>query len=139
MSSSRLKTGVVGVLATAALVSAGCTPASPTGGSADQVLRFGITAQDVVTGFDPSRAPGPDLDIDRYLYSYLIRVDRSDPKKYAPDLAKSWESSSDGLVWTFHLRDDANFTGGYGPVTSDDVLFTFEHLKDAAGGSTFGT
>lgn len=31
-----------------------------------------------------------------------------------PHLAKSWDISPDGLTYTFHLRDDAKFTGWHG-------------------------
>jgi ABC-type transport system substrate-binding protein len=30
----------------------------------------------------------------------------------APSLAESWEESSDGLVYTFHLRDGVTFSNG---------------------------
>ena len=29
-----------------------------------------------------------------------------------PSLAKSWDISDDGLIYTFHLRDDVNFHNG---------------------------
>lgn len=44
-----------------------------------------------------------------------------------PCLAESWESSADGLVWTFHLRPNARFSDGE-RVTADDVLFSFNDI-----------
>ncbi len=44
-----------------------------------------------------------------------------------PCLAESWESSEDGLVWTFHLRRNARFSDGK-EVTADDVLFSFNDV-----------
>ncbi len=44
-----------------------------------------------------------------------------------PCLAESWESSENGLVWTFHLRRDARFSDGE-KVTADDVLFSFNDI-----------
>lgn len=44
-----------------------------------------------------------------------------------PSLAESWEMSSDGLVYTFHLRPDVSFSNG-SPLTSSDVLYTFTRL-----------
>ncbi len=38
-----------------------------------------------------------------------------------PGMAKSWDISPDGLVWTFHLRD-AVWSDGV-PVTADDFVF----------------
>lgn len=46
-----------------------------------------------------------------------------------PMLAKSWETSADGTTWTFHMRRGARFSDGH-PITSADVLFTFEVCYD---------
>lgn len=48
------------------------------------------------------------------------------------DLATSYALSGDGLVWTFHIRDDAYFTDGE-KVTASDVAFTLETAKDSQG------
>ena len=44
-----------------------------------------------------------------------------------PNLAKSWEFSKDGKVWTFYLRDDVKWFDGR-PLTADDVVFTYTQL-----------
>ena len=44
-----------------------------------------------------------------------------------PCLAESWEESDDGLVYTFHLRKDVQFSNG-APLTSSDVRYTLERL-----------
>lgn len=44
-----------------------------------------------------------------------------------PLLAKSWEFSKDGKVWTFYLRDDIKWSDGK-PFTADDVVFTYNQL-----------
>ncbi len=41
-----------------------------------------------------------------------------------PGLAERWEVSEDGLVWTFHLRQDVLWADG-APFSADDVVFTF--------------
>ena len=46
-----------------------------------------------------------------------------------PALAKSWERSDDGLVWTFHLRRGLRWSDGR-PLDADDVLFTARVLYD---------
>ena len=45
-----------------------------------------------------------------------------------PGLAESWEVSPDGLTYTFKIRD-AKFSNG-DPVTTDDVVFTLDYLRD---------
>jgi len=47
--------------------------------------------------------------------------------KVIPQLAQSWEVSTDGLQWTFHLRQDVQWFDGV-PFTADDVVFTFNDL-----------
>jgi peptide/nickel transport system substrate-binding protein len=44
-----------------------------------------------------------------------------------PDLAKSWEVSKDGKIWTFHLRKDVKWHDQY-PFTAEDVIFTFNAI-----------
>ena len=44
-----------------------------------------------------------------------------------PALAESWESSEDGLTWTFHLREDVQWHDG-APFTAQDVDFTFNRI-----------
>lgn len=49
--------------------------------------------------------------------------------KYEPALAKSWETSEDGLTWTFHLRRGVQWSDGV-EFTADDVIFTFDVIYD---------
>lgn len=44
-----------------------------------------------------------------------------------PSLARSWETSTDGMTWTFHLRDDVRWHDGT-PFTARDVEFTFNRI-----------
>ena len=44
-----------------------------------------------------------------------------------PLLAESWESSTDGMTWTFHLRRDVAWHDGE-PFTAHDVDFTFNRI-----------
>ena len=37
-------------------------------------------------------------------------------------LAESWEANEDFTEWTFHIKEDAEFHFGWGPVTADDVV-----------------
>jgi ABC-type transport system substrate-binding protein len=48
-----------------------------------------------------------------------------------PDLAESWTHDQTGTVWAFKIRADAAWQDGE-PVTSDDVVYTVEALKDPA-------
>jgi peptide/nickel transport system substrate-binding protein len=69
----------------------------------------------------------PDRDVNRLIFSSLIRFDaRGMP---VPDLADSWGVSQDGTIYNISLRPNAFWHDGQ-PVTSEDVLFTIEMIKD---------
>lgn len=44
-----------------------------------------------------------------------------------PELAESWSHSSDGLTWTFKIRQNATWQDGK-PVTAHDVAFTYNYV-----------
>ena len=56
------------------------------------------------------------------LYDTLIQY-REDTTDIEPALAEAWESSADGLVWTFHLRQGVQFHDGT-PLNADAVVFS---------------
>ena len=71
--------------------------------------------------FDPAFAAAPpDTDAVRALFEGLTDYD---PKTLAPvpAVATRWESSADGRVWTFYLRDNARWSNGE-PVTAADFV-----------------
>jgi len=51
----------------------------------------------------------------------------NETQETVPSLAKSWDTSEDGLVWTFHLREGVVWSDGH-PFTADDVVFTFNDV-----------
>lgn len=52
----------------------------------------------------------------------LVRLDKN--FNLVPAAAKSWDASSDGLSWTFHLDKSYTWSDG-SPVTADDFVATF--------------
>ena len=48
----------------------------------------------------------------------------------APGLAEKWETSADGLTWTYHIRQGATWQDGQ-PLTASDVAFTFNYIRDS--------
>ena len=53
-------------------------------------------------------------------------------KEYVPqpNACESWETSKDGLTWTFHLRKDKVWSDGK-PITADDWIFTLQRYARA--------
>lgn len=75
--------------------------------------------------FDPAFAAAPpDTDAVRALFEGLTDYD---PRTLTPvpGVATRWESSDDGRVWTFYLRDNARWSNGE-KVTADDFVRSWE-------------
>ena len=69
-----------------------------------------------------------DQDIDRLVFSRLIKFDSwGNPQ---PELAKSFGISVTGEIFNIQLREDALWHDGT-PVTTADVLFTIELMRNA--------
>jgi peptide/nickel transport system substrate-binding protein len=47
----------------------------------------------------------------------------------APGIAESWETSEDGLTWTFHIREGMKWSDGE-DITADDVAYTYQRTID---------
>jgi oligopeptide transport system substrate-binding protein len=69
------------------------------------------------------------------LYEGLIDYDPADLHPI-PGVAERWEVSADGLVYTFHLRANAQWTNG-DPVTARDFVFSAQRTLTPALGSPY--
>jgi oligopeptide transport system substrate-binding protein len=59
----------------------------------------------------------------------IIGLTTDDPEgKPIPGAAERWETSDDGLTWTFHLRDH-NWSDGM-PVTAEDFVYAWRRVLD---------
>jgi oligopeptide transport system substrate-binding protein len=56
--------------------------------------------------------------------------------KAIPGMAERWETSADGLTWTFHLRP-ALWSDGT-PLTAEDFVFAWRRLVDPKTASSYG-
>jgi peptide/nickel transport system substrate-binding protein len=65
-------------------------------------------------------------DINRLIFSGLTRYNSR--RQLVPDLA-TWDVSSDGKLYTFHLRHDVKWHDGV-PFTSADVVFTLAAIQN---------
>jgi len=63
-----------------------------------------------------------------------LTTDAPDAKPI-PGAATHWETSPDGLVWTFHLRD-ARWSDGH-PVTADDFVYGLRRTLDPKTASIY--
>ena len=63
-----------------------------------------------------------------HLFEGLLIVDQDG--KLAPGQAESWESSEDGLTWTFHLRDGLKWSDG-SDLTAKDFEYAWKRIAAA--------
>lgn len=60
-------------------------------------------------------------------FECLLTVDQEG--KIAPGQAESWETSEDGLTWTFHLRDGLKWSDG-SALTANDFVYSWKRVCD---------
>ncbi|MGE5507854.1 MAG: ABC transporter substrate-binding protein [Chitinophagales bacterium] len=80
---------------------------------------------------DPANVTdGESLKVTRQIFDGLVQFSAQDTS-VKPALATSWETSKDGLIWTFHLRKGVKFHDGT-PFNAEAVKFNFDRwrLKD---------
>src|SRR5215469_14416879 len=63
------------------------------------------------------------------IFTGLVQLD--DKLQVHPQLAQSWDESSDGLTWTFHLKTNLKFSDGT-PLTSRDAAYSIDRALQPA-------
>ena len=120
MKANRLRLLALLVVAVLAVIAAGC--GGDEGGGGDTLV-FASAA-------DPTALDGAlisDGESIRVLYQMTEGLTRLVPgtSDVEPSLAESWETSDDGLAWTFTLREGVTFHDGE-PFNAEAVCFNFE-------------
>ena len=100
-------------------------------------LTFAQKGGDLIIAMNGSSEPASlDGQIDPYQSAWLINSLSSDrlvfvnpeTAEFEPFLATAWETSEDGLSWTFSLRDDVMFQDGT-PFNAEALKFNIERIK----------
>ena len=113
------------------LTGCGSTENNVTQGNRTGTLHWGNGTEP--QSLDPHIATGvPEHKIISALMEGLVLKDRAtlEPK---PGVAKSWDISDDGLVYTFHLRDNARWSNGDPHNAHDFVWSWWRALQPALG------
>ncbi len=85
---------------------------------------------------DPHKATGTWED--RVISDVTVGLIQSAPDgSPMPGMAQSWDTSEDGLTWTFHLRD-AVWSDGV-PVTADDFVFSLRRILNPTTASEYAS
>jgi peptide/nickel transport system substrate-binding protein len=121
---------------TAAACSSSTTPAGGSGTAGTGTVSTLVIANAVrVDTLDPeANSVNESIWLDQNLYSRLLQPNATGTG-LLPDLATTWNVSSNGLKYTFHLRD-ASFSDG-SPVTASDVVYSIDRSRKFAGGWGF--
>ena len=80
-----------------------------------------------------------EFSVSRHMWDALVKLDANNNVVGAA--AESWESSDDGLTWTFHLREGMKWvdsTGAVvGDVTANDFVFAWSELLNPANAAEY--
>ncbi|MBB3666351.1 peptide/nickel transport system substrate-binding protein, partial [Prauserella sediminis] len=127
---SRRGRAVSAALLTPLLVAGPFTPAAgaqETGDGEKSVLRVALVQEiDHLNPFTASFASS--TMIGRMTWEFMTPPSAEDATP-SPGVASEWESSEDGLTWTYTINPDVKWSDGE-DVTSEDVKFTFEKIMN---------
>jgi peptide/nickel transport system substrate-binding protein len=101
-------------------------PLASTNASAEDKVSIAVNTMQIFSSLDPAKV----TDYTGYMaivnmYDGLTTV--SPKGEIVPHLAKSWDVSTDGLTYTFHLRDDAKFQDGT-TLKAADLVWSIQRL-----------
>jgi len=117
--------GIV-VMVAVGLAACGGTSNGESGGAPAKADVLTVADSGIVTTLDPRASSSSEVRVLANLYETLILANPpGSPEPYSPCLATSWEKSSDGLVWTFHLREGVTFHDGT-PFNAAAVKYSFD-------------
>ncbi|MGH3031319.1 MAG: ABC transporter substrate-binding protein [Gaiellaceae bacterium] len=95
------------------------------------ILRIGTTGDiDSINPFVAFNAES----YQAFVIEYPLLVQYSPEFEWEGDWAESWETSEDGLTWTFHLKEGTWSDGE--PLTAEDAVWTGETVLEYADGAT---
>ena len=121
--------------ATAAPAAAGDAAPADTAAAADGDKVLNVMVEVEVESLDPQVATdGTSFEVIANYTDGLTQMDADGAA--VPAVAESWDVSEDGTVYTFHLRQDANWSNGE-PVTADDFIFAWQRAVDPALASEY--
>ena len=98
-------------------------------------VAFYADGQTMMIYWDPSESYSHEVAVMQNMYELLMYYD-AETGGFTPGLARSWDKSDDGLVWTFHLQEGVKFHTGR-PLTADSVKRAFERTIDMGEGPSY--
>lgn len=110
--------------------SAATTTSTTKAPASKQVFTFPLDGYSTISTFDPALSTDfASNTAIQTVFTGLVQLD--DNLNVRPQLATSWEESSDGLTYTFHLKPNLKFSDGT-PLTSKDVAYSIDRALQPA-------
>ena len=129
----RRLSGLAAVAMVVAAAAAGCGNGTTAGGVKNGgVFRLGSSSS--IDSLNPFIAFQADAYVTfEYIYPMLVQYNQK--LQWAPDFARSWQESPDGLTWTFHTQPNAKWSDGK-PLTAADAAWTLNTIIKFQAGPT---
>jgi peptide/nickel transport system substrate-binding protein len=98
--------------------------------AADEKVTFTVAVINEVDSFNPFVGiEAESFEAWALTYDYMIGYNNADMSVAKTGLAEDWETSEDGLTWTFHIRDGVKWSDGE-PLTAEDIAYTYNRILD---------
>ena len=124
-------TATSGTSGESAQAAGGAASASAAAGTSD----LNVMLETPVESLDPQQATdGTSFEVIADYTDGLMQMDADG--KSVPAIAESYDVSTDGLTYTFHLRKDAKWSNG-DPVTAADFVFGWQRAVDPSVASEY--
>jgi oligopeptide transport system substrate-binding protein len=112
--------------------------------NSEELTSSGNTEDQVLNLFNGDTIPTMDVSMatDEYAFQFLSMTTEGlyrlgNNGEIMEGIAINHDVSDDGLVWTFHLREEAVWSNG-DPVTAHDFVYSWRRSVDPATGSEYG-
>jgi peptide/nickel transport system substrate-binding protein len=117
-----------------ALAAAACGGTSSGGGEVKEGGVYRLGTPSTIDSLNPFVA----FQADAYstfenIYPELVQFNTK--QQFVPDFARSWQTSTDGKVWTFHTQPNAKWSDGK-PLTAADAAWTYSTILKFQNGPT---
>lgn len=132
---------VVAALLAVSMLATACGGKKSDNGSADSTESASANELNVQVGPSPetidpalnSAVDGANMII--HAFEGLLKFDQNND--VVAGCAESWETSEDGLTWTFHLRDGLKWSDG-SDLTANDFVYSWQRVADPATAAPYG-
>ncbi len=98
----------------------------------DEQVTFTVALLNEIDSFNPFKGvEAPSYEAWALMYDLMVGYSMKDMSP-EPALATTWDSTDDGLTWTFDIREGVKWSDGE-PLTAADIAYTYNRILDGGG------